>query len=641
MSELAALEGTSGRSRSLVLRGLSAAGRAVPVSLLMALPGLVYLAGFDHLAFGLGLLAGIVLAGLLIAPLMSRSGAETITDALGRRFGRLAAVFGGIVIVLVVLPLLAADFAMTGLVAESGLGLSYLGWILAALMASSVVAVALGERSFRALSAIAYVLLAASVVAPLALMAAKSTGGIAPQVAYGPALTAIGGLEETLLENGLVDFETFSVHVTPFLRLSQLDMIALVVSLALGTAVLPQLLTALATERRPGATRIAGAWTAFFVMIILVAMPALAAFAKLEIYGAIAKGTPLAALPAWLEAPLRANLAQIHGTSVAMLEQVAQAVGAGAADPAAVADHLASLSLTVEERWHALDDGIKLAVIEAARSLPAEASSEQIWQTYTTSMLPAVAAAAGNDAAVLSQAALVFEPAGLLLALPELSGAPRLVAPGIAVGVIAAGIVMVAALARSLMSLGGGRGKDVRTWSAVILALAVTALAAGFAALQPGELVTIVVSSLSLGAAGLFPVLALGLSWKRATAAGAVAAIVVGAGVTLYYDIGIQVFPAAFYKTWQGLSDAGEMAIEEFKTREEALNAAEGDEAKADARVALDDWARGTNERPGLANWAGVKSAVGAIFGVPLGLLALVVVSLLSGLRRARSSEKS
>ncbi|HEX2840256.1 sodium:solute symporter family transporter [Hyphomicrobium sp.] len=637
MSDASTLAAASNPTQSIVGGGLSAAGRALPASLLVALPGLVVLAGFDNLAFGLGLLAGVVLAGLLIAPRVAKEGVATITGALHRRFGRAAAILAGIVVVLVVLPLLAADFVTVATVAQSAFGSPYLAAVLAALTVAAIASVAFGERAFGYAAAAVYFAFAASIVLLLVMMAAKSAGRLAPELAYGSALTAVGELEERLLENQLVDFETFSVHVTPFLRLSQRDVAALVFALALGTAVLPQLVSALTFGRRPAATRLAGAWTALFVMIVLIAAPALAAYAKLEIYGAIAKGTPLSALPSWLEAPLGAGLAQIHGTSIAMLKEVASAVRGGAADPSAIGDQLAIHALAIEQSWRTLDESVKLAVIEAAKSLSANATSDEVWRAYTGSVLPAAASAAGNEAGILSQAALVLDPAGLLLALPELASAPSWLALAMAVGVISVGVVMAAAFMRSLMSLSGEHAAAKTKWASAGLALVIALLAAGFATLRPGELVTICVSALSLAAAGLFPALGLGLAWKRATAAGAIAAIVVGAGVTLYYDIGIQVFPAAFYKTWQGFSDAGEMAIEEFNAGEEAVVSAEDADAKATALIALDDLARGTPTRHGLANWAGIDSASGAVFGAPVGILTLILVSLMT--RRRQRAE--
>jgi cation/acetate symporter len=276
-------------------------------------------------------------------------------------------------------------------------------------------------------------------------------------------------------------------------------------------------------------------------------------------------------------------------------------------------------------------------VLASARTL-AEAPQASAWDVYLTSVLPAAAAAAGNEAAMLTQASLAIEPLGLLLALPELSEMPAgaaLIVPGM----LAAALVVAAALAASLLSLSRIGKRDESTpggiWRARALVLAAGAVAAGLAAMRPGDLVTMVVSALSLAAAGLFPVLALGLAWKRATAAGAIAAILVGGGVTLYYDVGIQVFPAAFYRTWAPLSNAGEFAAEEFATLETEAREAESPEARSAAATALETLARGTATRRGLANWFGIDSASGAVFGVPLGLLALLLVSVLT--RRSAS----
>lgn len=629
------------RSAAPVWTGLAAAGRAVPVALLAALPGLVFVAGFDHLAYGLGLLAGIVLAGLVVAPRVAGLGAATIPDALARRFGRTTALIAGVVLVLVVLPLLTAELALVGVVAEAAVGAPYLAAILVTLALAAAAALRFNDRALGRMAVAAYALLAIGLLVPLALMAFKTHGLVFPHIAYGEALPTVDNLEEQLVENGLVDFDTFGLHVTPFLRLTGLDLFALVIALALGTAVLPHLVSALATGARPAAARFAGAWTALFVMLILMTVPALAAYAKLAIYGAMTASTPLAALPAWLEAPLRADLAHIHGTSLAMLDQATKAVAAGATDPSALGDHIAAHALTMGERWNALDGQVRRAIIETARTLGAgaSASAADIWQAYLAQVLPVAAAAAGNEAATLTQAALVIEPEGLLLALPGLSGAPVQGAILIAVSVLAMALVVATALIRALLSLGAGEQATGTSWRGPALAIGVAVAAAGIATLRPDDLVTVVVSALSLGAAGLFPVLALGLAWRRATAAGAMAAIVLGAGVTLYYDVGIQVFPTAFYRTWAPLSNAGEFAIEEFTALETEAREAEDDETKATAAAALEKLARGTATRAGLANWFGIDSASGAVFGVPLGLAVLVLVSLATRRRLRRVEE--
>lgn len=618
----------AGRSHTAVRIGIAAAGYATPVALLASLPGLVYAAGFDHLAYGLGLLAGVILAGLLIAPNVVRTGGVSISDALYRRFGRATAIASAIVAVLVVLPLLAAEYALVAVFAESGLGMAH-HWAVVAALVLSAAGTCLDDRNFGRLAVAAYALIAASLLVPLVSLAVKMPGVTLPHIAYGQTLAAISGLEEKLLENGLVDFDTFSVHVTPFLRLPQLGFFALVVSLALGTAVLLPLVAALAGAKRPTAVRLSGAWAALFVMLVLMSVPALAAYAKLEIYGAMTAGTPLANLPSWLAPPLDAGFARIHGTSSYLLHAVAEAVRAGHQDATSIADALA-LNDKAYVQWTALGAETQEAILAAARTLLADPQAVA-WNVYVKTVLPA---AAGNEGAMLTQAALVIEPTGLFLALPGLTGTPAWLGGSIFMGMIIAALVMASVLIRSLFAVGLVGSADTQSWRTLALGFVPAALAAAIATVRIDDLVTIVIASLSLGASALFPVLAFGLAWKRATAAGAVAAIVVGAGVAQYYEVGTQIFPVSFYKTWAPLSNAGEFAIEGFRAAELDMQEAEDDEAKAQAAASLEVLARGTPGRPGLANWAGIDSASGAVFGVPLGILALVLVSLLTSSRR-------
>jgi cation/acetate symporter len=604
------------------------------------LPGLVFVAGFDHLAYGLGLLAGVVLSGILIAPHLAAAHDATPSGAIGERFGRPAASLAAILVVLVAIPLLVAELSLIGLVAESS-GLPYLP-MLAIAAALALVIAAAGEAVLSAVSALSWVLLATSLLAPLALIAAKSQGLSFPLFSFGGVLREITGLEERLVEGGLVDFDTFSAHLTPFARLTGLDIFALVLTLALGTAALPHLAATMVRARgagRAASARLAGAWTAFFVMIVLTAVPALAAVAKLEIYRQMTAAIPLASLPQWLEAPLKSDFASIHGTSLRLFESVAEAERTGRSEPEAIGAALAAKSAPLAERWQALDPGAQAALAAAAKPLAASAPAQDSWKAYRL-MLPAVAAGAGNAGATLTQSALAIEPMGLFLAIPGLAGYPRELALLMSAAAILTALAVAARLAGSIARLvapspASGTPSVLERLVGSALAFAVVAAAACFAARRPVDLVSIAVTALAIAGSGLFPALAVGLGWRRATQAGVVAAMLIGTGVTLYYVAGTQLYPAAFYTTWPSLSNAGDSAIEEWTARETELDDADGDEAKTAAAAARDDLARGNRDRPGLANWAGIDSASAAIFGAPAGLLALVLASLLTRRRRS------
>jgi cation/acetate symporter len=85
-------------------------------------------------------------------------------------------------------------------------------------------------------------------------------------------------------------------------------------------------------------------------------------------------------------------------------------------------------------------------------------------------------------------------------------------------------------------------------------ALLVVALIAAYAAAQrPAGILYLVSASFSLAGAAFVPVMVLGIFWKNATRAGAVAGMLAGLGVTVYY-MGINL-PAV--RTLLGLAEEG------------------------------------------------------------------------------------
>jgi len=101
-----------------------------------------------------------------------------------------------------------------------------------------------------------------------------------------------------------------------------------------------------------------------------------------------------------------------------------------------------------------------------------------------------------------------------------------------------------------------------------VLLVGVAVVAAWVASTRPAGILAMVAWAFSIAASGLFPALVLGVWWKRTTAVGAVAGMVVGYGVCLFYLIGTQYMgmplwfgvrniscglfgiPAAFVATW-------------------------------------------------------------------------------------------
>ena len=116
-----------------------------------------------------------------------------------------------------------------------------------------------------------------------------------------------------------------------------------------------------------------------------------------------------------------------------------------------------------------------------------------------------------------------------------------------------------------------------------VLLLIVALLAAMVAAQKPADILFLVSAAFSLAAAGFFPVLVLGIFWKRATKWGAVLGMLAGVSVTFYYMATTQ------------------------------------------------PWLRGVFGVAGpIELWGGILPISAGVFGVPAGFLVTVVVSLLT-----------
>lgn len=148
---------------------------------------------------------------------------------------------------------------------------------------------------------------------------------------------------------------------------------------------------------------------------------------------------------------------------------------------------------------------------------------------------------------ILQYDELKIDPDVVVLATPEIAGLSGVVTALVAAGGLAAalstadGLLMVIAsalahdiYARTINPLASARSRLLLGRLMIFLA----ALAAGFAATRRlGIIVQLVAWAFSFAAATIFPILVMGIFWKRANSQGAVAGMLAGLVVTLVYMI--------------------------------------------------------------------------------------------------------
>lgn len=168
-----------------------------------------------------------------------------------------------------------------------------------------------------------------------------------------------------------------------------------------------------------------------------------------------------------------------------------------------------------------------------------------------------------NGDGIVQFAEISLKPDAIVLATPEIAGLPYVIAGLVAAGGLAAalstadGLLLVIANALShdlyFKQINPRASTTLRLTISRILLVFVALLGAWVAKFKLAIIVELVAWAFSLAAASFFPALVMGIWSKRATRPAAIAGILVGLGVTIFYIIG-----SRFYGLdWFGVKTVG------------------------------------------------------------------------------------
>ncbi|SEI37870.1 sodium:solute symporter family protein [Paraburkholderia diazotrophica] len=152
-----------------------------------------------------------------------------------------------------------------------------------------------------------------------------------------------------------------------------------------------------------------------------------------------------------------------------------------------------------------------------------------------------------NGDGIVRWSEVQMQPDMVVLAAPEIAGLPYVMSGLIAAGALAAALSTADGL---LLTIANALSHDVyyhmvdpdassqrRVTISKILLLGVALFASYVASLNTGNILFLVGAAFSLASSSLFPVLVLGVFWKRTTRLGAVAGMLAGLGVCIYYIV--------------------------------------------------------------------------------------------------------
>lgn len=627
----------AGRKVPAIYNGMATGSDWMSGASFVGMAGTLFALGYDGLAFVLGWTGGYVLVSVLMAPYLRKFGAYTVPDFLGARYGgNIARLLGVVVLLACSFTYVVAQIFATGIIASRFLGMSFEVAVYAGLAGILVCSMLGGMRAVTWTQVAQYIVLIVAYLVPVIILSMQKYGVPVPQLMYGQALQDIGAREAQMVADGLATLAseggTLKPHIQAFLTYDRLNYFALIFCLMVGTASLPHILMRYFTTPSVRDARKSVAWSLFFIFLLYFTAPAYAAFAKLEVYTNVI-GQSLDALPVWISTYSQLGLVDIYGVSLtklgAGLGALRDAIAAGATDAAGVAAALSGAGKTAGlAAWSALSGPVQGVVFEALQANNAVTAGEVF-----KSAIAAASNAAGNTTGLLTHAGLAINNDVIVLSTPEIAGMPYVIAGLVAAGGLAAALSTADGL---LLAIANALSHDIyykmidtqapssrRLVVSRILLVIVAVAAAYVASTKPADILAMVAWAFSIAAAGLFPALVLGVWWKRANKTGAIVGIIAGFGVCLYYLVGTRYFAVGFYEMWSGLSGASDAAIAKFAELKAAWEGA-APEAKAAAWKALDLHAQR------MANWFGVANISSALFGIPAGIIGIVVGSLLT-----------
>ncbi len=606
----------AGRRVPAVYNGMATGADWMSAASFMGLAGTLYLTGYGGLAFVMGWTGGFCLVALLLAPYLRKFGQYTIPDFLGVRYGgNLPRVVGLLATILCSFIYVVAQIYGVGLITSQLSGLAFEVGIFVGLGGILVCSFLGGMRAVTWTQVAQYIILIIAYLVPVVWLSVKQTGNPVPQAIFGYQLAKVTAKETALMQ------DPRERQVVAIYRYQADDLARKLqdvpAALAAARKAADEKVARLQASRAP----LAEIQLAERARAALPRNPKTAAAVWTRARAAAeARAQPLAGMPRHAQqfagdpdgnAGERLTYESSRRNFLALV--FCLMVGT-AALPHILTRYYTTPSVRAARNsvgWSLLFISLlyftapALAVLvkyeifhvlvgTSFDRLPAWIS---VWSHIDPALLSVVDI---NRDGVLQLGELRIDGDIMMLATPEIAGLPYVISGMVAAGGLAAALSTADGL---LLTISNALGHDTyfkmidpnaptarRVVVSKVLLLVVALVAAMVAAQKPANILFLVTAAFSLAGAAFFPALVLGIFWKRANKWGATLGMLAGLGITTYY------------------------------------------------LVTADPWLRGVfGITQPIDLWWGILPISAGVFGVPLGCLVIVVVSLLTPAPNARS----
>ncbi len=478
----------AGKGVHPILNGMATGADWMSAASFISMAGLIAFKGYDASVYLMGWTGGYCLLAMLLAPYLRKHGKFTVPAFIGDRYysntARLVAV---VCLITASLTYVIGQMKGIGVAFSRFLEVPFEVGLVAGMAIVFIYAVLGGMKGVTYTQIAQYCVLIFAYTVPAIFISLQLTGVPLPQIGLGSTMAdgtyLLDKLDQVCVELG---FGAYTMQ-----KGSTTNMVLLTLSLMIGTAGLPHVITRFFTVPRVKDARFSAGWALVFIALLYTTAPAVGAMARLNLMKTIQTGE------------------------------------VGAADG----------NLTYEERPSWFKNWEKTGLLKYE-----DKNGDGKIQYYGGSKDFAVKAESfgwkGNEMVKVDRDIMV-------LANPEIAKLPNWVIALVAAGGIAAALSTAAglllAIASSishdlLKSVFMPNMSDKAELRASRFAMAGAILVAGYLGLNPpGFAAQVVALAFGLAASSLFPALMMGIFSKRVNRTGAICGMMAGLGSTLVY----------------------------------------------------------------------------------------------------------
>lgn len=274
------------------VNGMATAADWMSAASFLSMAGLIAFLGYGGSVYLMGWTGGYVLLALLLAPYLREFGKFTVPDFVGDRYySKTARVIAVICALFVSFTYIAGQMKGVGVAFSGFLGVPFNVGIFIGSAIVFVYAVLGGMKGITYTQVAQYVVLIFAYTVPAIFISLIITGNAIPQLGFignaaGTDVSMLDKLNTVVTDLGFTEYTSTTK--------SQMDVFCITAALMFGTAGLPHVIIRFFTVSSAQAARKSAGWALMFIALLYTVAPAVGAFARMNFIDTVNEATYIA-----------------------------------------------------------------------------------------------------------------------------------------------------------------------------------------------------------------------------------------------------------------------------------------------------------------------------------------------------------